>query len=392
MKRIFIILPLMLSAFAGFSQLKFQGTTVAGPTPNSVDVVIRPTVAFNGYLSNLIFVLQVPTTAVPLPTITVTPLATNFSTSTFNQVTDAATNVGTPGYSNYGISANNSNITNIAIGAGAAYPVARLTFTGGPVISTAIRLAHLVNGGASTQFQFYIEASSGGTAAGDYTNYVQMFYGASAIPAIPVASELLGYSTYQYSQINAVLPVKWLNFTAVRQVNDAQVSWTVDNDQDNEKYVIERSLDGSNFNPVTEVFKRAGTGSKQYSFLDRNITSLGSKIIYYRIKNIEINNKFSYTETKNIRLDVKGETALFPNPAKDGFTLNVPYLNPDQKRIQLHLVNGLGQIMERKDITRAAATNYYYSVQSPSISSGEYLLKIYEDGQLTETKRLLVKK
>ena len=390
MYRFSLFVLLILLTNLGFSQLKFQGTAIPGPTANSVDIVIRPTVAFNGYLINLVFVVQIPTSAAPQPSITVTPLATNFLTSTFNRFTQAETDATTPGYRNYGISATNSNTTAINIAAGGSYPVVRLTFNDGPVNSTSIRVAHLAGGGVNTLFQFYVEANNG--VAADYTNYVQMFFGASAVPSSPLANEVVGYGTYQYSQIQAVLPVKWLNFSAVRQVNDALVSWTVDNDQDNEKYIVERSTDGSNFTAVTEITKRQGAGSKKYSFIDKNITTLGSKTIYYRVRDVEVNNRFTYTEVKNIRLDIKGEISLYPNPAKDGFTLTIPYLNPNQQRVQLHLVSSLGQLIERKDITRLAATNYYYNVQSSLIVSGEYLLKIYEDGELSETKRVLIKK
>ncbi|HEY0039360.1 MAG TPA: T9SS type A sorting domain-containing protein, partial [Flavisolibacter sp.] len=125
---------------------------------------------------------------------------------------------------------------------------------------------------------------------------------------------------------------------------------------------------------------------------DKQVGRYNSKILHYRIKQYDLDGKFSYSPIKTVRLDVKGETSLFPNPAKEGFTLTIPYLNPNQDKVQLHLVNPLGQVVDRKDITRLAAVNYYYNLQSSLITSGEYLLKIFEDGQLTETKRVLIKK
>ena len=393
MRRILFTFLLIAITYAGFSQLKFQGAIVPGPTANSVDLVIRPNIAFSGYLTNVIFVLQIPTSIGVQPTISVTPLATNFSGVTFNTTTEAATDALTPGYTNYAYGAINANVTGINIPAGTGYPVARITFSGGPVSPTAIRLAHLIDGGASSKFQFFVEANAtSGAGAGDYTNYVQMFYGSSVSPLSPLPDEGVGYSTYQYSQILAVLPIRWLGFNVARQMNDGLVTWSVDTDDDNEKYIVERSLDGNSFVAIGEVSKSPGSGVKKYTFTDRNIVNLSKKIVYYRIKSIELNNRFSYTDVKNIRLDTKGETSLFPNPAKDGFTLTIPYLNPNQDRVQLHLVNPLGQVIERKDITRVAAVNYYYNLQSSLITSGEYLLKIFEDGQLTETKRVLIKK
>ncbi|RYF86031.1 MAG: T9SS type A sorting domain-containing protein [Chitinophagaceae bacterium] len=345
MRQIFLSLLLVVLTKLGFAQLKFQGSFIPGPTPNSVDLVIKPNLPFSGYLTNVIFVIQIPTGITPQPSMNVVSLSTNFSQLAFAPTTDANTDLATPSFRNYQFGATNANTTSINIAAGVSYPVARVTFSGGPITPTSIRLAHLTDGGVTSQFQFYVEANWNGTAAADYTNYVQMFYGSAVFPTTPLADEGVGYSTYQYTQIMTILPVRWLNFSVVRQASDALISWTVDNDSDNEKYVVERSLDG-----------------------------------------------YSYTDTRNVRLDVKGDISLFPNPATDGFTLNIPYLNPNQDKIQLQLVSAIGQIIDRRDITRQAATSYYYNLTSSLITSGDYLLKIFEDGQLTETKRVLIKK
>lgn len=374
-----VIIFQSVSAFAQSATARFQGRLKPGSAPNSVIVAIRSNETFTGNVSNFQFTIQTPI-AFPevVAAIKHNPFATYLPTSGYSTENSLEF-----GYKNFLFGGTAVGSPNYTFTNGVEVDVLEIAFLNGPTAPIyPVRLAQLPGGGATTQKNFYIEINGI-----DNTNQTAMFYGSS------FTNDPLGYAAYSFSALtNVSLPIRWLAFNVSRQGNDGLVEWDVEGDNDNEKYIVERSFDGSNFVPVVDVAKRAGTGSKKYSYLDNNITSLRSKIIYYRIKSVELNNRFTYTDIKNIRLDVKGGISLYPIPAKDGFTLSIPYLSPNQEKVQLHLVNSVGQVIERRDITRLAAVNYYYNLQSSLITSGEYLLKIFEDGQLTETKRVLIKK
>lgn len=389
MKKFLSVLLFVFAAFLSTAQPRFQATVVLGPTADSLDVLIRPTTAFSGYLTNVIFVLQVPKTIVPAPTIGTRSLAANFTN--FTVETDGATNGTTPDYNNFRIGATNSNTNAITIAGMTAYPLVRIGVTGGPSSLAGFRIAHLPAGGPTTTFQFYVEGINN-AVAGQFANEPKMFYGTNSFPTVAFPDDGSGYAAYQYAEVGSTLPVKWLNFSAVRQSSDVALNWAVSTEENVSQYELEVSSNGTNFITLATQRKSVSNGSKNYAHLDKGVARYNSKVLYYRVKQVDANSTFSYTPIKSIRLDVRGDIALYPNPAREGFTLNVPYLQPDQKRIQLQLVSSSGQIIERRDITRVQAVNYYYSLQAPSILSGEYLLKIYEDGVLTETKPVLIKK
>ena len=376
---LFFILFQLPTVFSQSATAKFQGRIKPGSAPNSIIVAIRSNETFTGNVSNFQFTIQTPLEfPAVVATIKSNPFATYLPTTGYQTENSIEY-----GYKNFLFGGTTVGSPNYTFTNGVEVDILEIAFSNGPTTPIyPVRLAQLPGGGATTQKNFYIEINGF-----DNTNEAAMFYGSS------FTNDVQGYAGYSFSALTSVaLPVRWLNFSVVRQASDALISWTVDNDLDNEKYVVERSLDGVNYNVIGEVSKRLGNGSKKYSYLDAGITSLGKKIIYYRVKSVELNGKYSYTDTRNVRLDVKGDISLFPNPATDGFTLNIPYLNPNQDKIQLQLVSAIGQIIDRRDITRQAATSYYYNLTSSLITSGDYLLKIYEDGQLTETKRVLIKK
>ena len=353
---------------------------VAGPTATSVDIVIQPTTAFTGYLTNVVFVLQIPQ-GVQQPTITKTALSPYFTS--FNDLTTLA-NEG--GYTTYGFSAVNASVTsNVTLAAGDNYPVLRLSFAGGAAGPTDIRLAHLADGGPGSLYQNYVEANAVGPGTNDYTNYVQMFFGTLVVPASPVASEVIGYSTYQYSQMSQLLPVAWLSFNATKQGNDGLLNWTVGNENSNKYYELQRSTNGTSFTAIGTVNK-SGTGV--YNFTDPGINTLGTQVVYYRIKQVDLNGRTSYSDIRVLRLDIKeSDITIFPNPVKDGFYVGVPLANAGSKRVKLSLVAGDGKIVAVKEISAAQASNYYFDIKDKPLAAGQYNLQIiYEDKVLSNKK------
>jgi hypothetical protein len=140
------------------------------------------------------------------------------------------------------------------------------------------------------------------------TNNVYYGTGLTAFPAVK-----------KYYQKPGLLPVKFLSFFAVRNGEDARLTWNVENDQLNKSFDIERSFDGRNFVQVNKV-TALGNGRSQNSYeaTDARITNLGKKAVYYRIKQTDINGEFVYSPIRTLNIDARGASvSLFPNPVRD---------------------------------------------------------------------------
>ena len=75
-------------------------------------------------------------------------------------------------------------------------------------------------------------------------NYATVF---ASVTEASLGKELWGVN---YS---SALPVTWLEFRAAWQQEDVLLTWTVDRDFGNYRFIVERSLDGSHFTPVDEI-------------------------------------------------------------------------------------------------------------------------------------------
>jgi hypothetical protein len=66
---------------------------------------------------------------------------------------------------------------------------------------------------------------------------------------------------------NNALPVTIQQFTAIAEKNNVQTSWTISNEINIQKYIVERSLDGSNFISVGTVLASNINGTKNILLL-----------------------------------------------------------------------------------------------------------------------------
>ncbi len=384
MKKTIILFISVLIANLLFAQPVITATLKPGSASNAVMVVLKPTGgALNARLSAFIFTFQVPTSVGTAPISKVKSNPLNFPAADF--VGDSGTK---DGFYNYSWINNSQSGVTVNVADGAEFNALELEFTDGtgapiPNIGNQVRLAYLPNGdgngvGGSMLFTFYVE--SGGNELSNPNG--PYFYGATAV------NSGSGSTGYSYVTANATLPVRFLSFAAVRQASNVALNWGVGSEASVKNYELEVSTNGSNF---SRLATKASEGKRSYEFVDQSIARYNSLKLYYRVKQIDIDGSSTYSPVKTVRLDVKAPTALYPNPARDGFTINISYLQADQKRVQLQLVNSAGQVLETRSITRAQAVNYYYSLP-PSVSSGDYLLKVFEDGVLSETKQVLIKR
>jgi len=309
MKHIFLVLGFLGLAGLGVAQ-STQATLKTGSAGNTAIVAIKPASAINGAkISTVNFAIAIPASVIPRPTVSI---INNFNTNlTYNIDVIAGTQnieAATPYYI-YDFAADG----NVSAGAalvnytsGVDNNLVEIAFGGGPLATSTVKIVSLPNGGNSFNSSFYIA-----NLGVDLTNYTSMYYGTSPVNS---ASGLAGLSYLNLAGVS--LPTKFTNFLALKKDDNADLSWTVDNEDNNAYFDVQRSLDGRLFTDVTRVNAlRNGRSLNTYSIPDLNISRLGSRVIYYRIKQVETSGDITYSEVRQLNLDKKNLTiGLYPNP------------------------------------------------------------------------------
>lgn len=171
-------------------------------------------------------------------------------------------------------------------------------------------------------------------------------------------------ASYTYGAIGSPLPIKlaYYNATVINCISS--INWKSVTEENFNRYEVEYSKDGINFNAV---YKVNGKGGNSIYSLTHNAAQGKA---YYRLKLLDIDGKIEYSRI--IALDVncnKGSVLAYPNPAS-GF-INVNITGADNKVTIAQLFNGAGQIMLNKTLQNGTT-----QLDISKMASGIYQLKL----------------
>ena len=113
------------------------------------------------------------------------------------------------------------------------------------------------------------------------------------------------------SKNTTTLPVKLANFLVKKENSSVRLNWETYSENNSDHFEIERSSFGRGFVKIGEI-AAAGYSNRSlnYQFIDNNP---GSGVNIYRLKQVDKDNKFDYSETRWIKFDeTKNEFYVYP--------------------------------------------------------------------------------
>lgn len=183
------------------------------------------------------------------------------------------------------------------------------------------------------------------------------------------------------------LPVQLISFNAKNIFTSVELQWEVANQQNFSHYEVERSFDNKTFDKIGTIAAKAGTGSIAYGYADAVSLNSSAPIIYYRLKLVDIDAKFSYSQIVSIR-NKKGSSLVvdnLTNPVKNNLTFTLASKNAGTIQIQLTDING--KVYATRSLQVTAGSNTTINMpEAMALAKGMYLLKISNAGETTVTK------
>ena len=155
-----------------------------------------------------------------------------------------------------------------------------------------------------------------------------------------VSFNVTSFSGFFVLAESVVLPVELLNFNGYTEGVVNQLQWETKSETDNEGFNIERSSDGNAFENIGFVKGRGNSPIQQnYRFTDRQPLN---NLNYYRLKQMDVDGKFSYSNTISLNANgvKKSDLTAYPNPSNGIFRLKGRELSNENAI----LINTLGQV------------------------------------------------
>lgn len=183
----------------------------------------------------------------------------------------------------------------------------------------------------------------------------------------------------------AAVPVELSYFGAQVLDRDVVVRWGTETESQNEGFYVERSFDGRSFESLGFI---AGAGNSQapidYTFADKTALQLAtSATVYYRLKQVDFDGAFAYTELVTIGLEPGQVFALNQVLALPG-QVSVQYFVPQDQPVTIALFDMRGnQIFQVQE--EAFGGYHQRTLQTPQLTAGVYFIRLSNGVQtLTE--------
>jgi hypothetical protein len=184
--------------------------------------------------------------------------------------------------------------------------------------------------------------------------------------------------------VSGLVPLKFTHFSAQKNRAGVTVKWTVAEVSNHSYFSIERSTDGVHFIEIARNNENIdGQTNRSFSINDVNLPS--STILYYRIKQCDINGTCKYTEVKTVSFDEKNKFTLYPMPANN--TVNIVYTNAINKFIEIRITDQEGKevLKETKNVTTGRNN---ISLNISKLNKGNYIVTV-NDGKEKWAEKLV---
>jgi hypothetical protein len=181
------------------------------------------------------------------------------------------------------------------------------------------------------------------------------------------------------------LPVKLTTFSAQYNKQFITLTWKSAQEANFSHYVLEQSIDGNIYTTTSLIFGKAqNDNGADYSYVDRNITG-NSGSIYYRLRMVDIDGRFTYSAVCIVRLKEQSQTiavAAYPNPVINELHVTISN-NWQGKKVSYQLFDNNGQVAIKNETVSSSQTE---TINVSKLAPGFYIMKVTCNGEVAQQK------
>ena len=189
--------------------------------------------------------------------------------------------------------------------------------------------------------------------------------------------------------INPVLlPVELTSFTAASAANGIVLSWRTETETGNDRFVLERKLDGEDYSVVTEIRTQSSNGNSitplSYHYVDSRV--IAGMTYTYRLSQVDIDGDVAILRTASATMSgntngVVTDFALlnaYPNPFNPTAAISVQLQSASDASVAIYNMNG--QLVRSLHSGALNAGAHTFTFDASDLASGNYLVRLTSPG------------
>jgi len=185
-----------------------------------------------------------------------------------------------------------------------------------------------------------------------------------------------------------VLNTELLSFSAKRIHDQVSLDWIVEGNDDALYFVMERSADNVNYQPINKQFATGETEMGSYSYTDNPDAG---KNVFYRLKLVDRNGNSKYSKVVVVSPThlPASQIQVFPNPAGSHYSIVITSSKQQQAVIMVADISG--RVVENMVTTVPKGTSLVKLVNPDSRPPGTYLVRVNLEEETFSRKMILLK-
>ena len=184
---------------------------------------------------------------------------------------------------------------------------------------------------------------------------------------------------------NTVLPVKLLQLTAKKGTSSVDLNWKVTNETALSFYQVERSINGKEFSSIGTISSSNASSNVARAFTDNKPMADN----FYRLKMVDQNGTYQYSQTLRVTYDVKSTILLYPTLLNKGmFTLQMN--NQPKGDYKIDITNTSGQKIQHLSVVQNGDNSNQLVTLSKKYEPGMYIVVVTSPTGNKYTNRIIV--
>ncbi len=184
------------------------------------------------------------------------------------------------------------------------------------------------------------------------------------------------FSPFSVTSSTAILPIRLLEFTVTAKGKSAELAWKSDGEINSKHFVVQHSTNGTQFEDLGIVATNNAAGVHKYGFTH---PALSEGTHYYRLKMVDQNGTFTYSEIRWVKMSTQPTMTLYPNPANRMITITGTKANGT-----IRLLTMDGRLVKQM---RTDGTSMVVDVSN--LAQGTYIVQYLNEG--TQQQFTLIK-